>query len=95
MGSMESRVITKLKPKQISIEIDRYFKMSREDKVLEFDEFKVSLIHPIYNLAEIASEIANQESRYCYFDHLGYMIVYPEYDIKISHNLFVFGDLIL
>ena len=33
-------------------------------------------------VAEIAGEIVNQESDYCNFDTLGFMIIYPEYDVS-------------
>lgn len=79
MGEMSLNTI--LAPKEVNVEINRKFKMTREDKSREFDNFKISLIHPIYNLAEIAMEITNQESHYCNFDTLGYMIIYPDYDI--------------
>ena len=72
---------TDLTSKLISVNIDRHFKMSRQDKVREFNNFKTSFVHPLYNLAEVAIEIVNQEIRYCNFDILGYMIFYPEYDL--------------
>jgi len=39
-------------------------------------------MHPIYRLAEVAMEIANQEAEYCNFDILGYMVFYPDYDLS-------------
>ena len=55
--------------------------MTRNQESREFDNFKMIMAHPIYDLAEITMEIANQESRYCNFDELGYMILHPKYDI--------------
>ncbi len=75
---------TKLQPKQVSIEINRDFKMTRKDATHEFKSFKVNILHPIYDLAKIATEITNQESKYCNFDNLGYMIIYPDYEIKVE-----------
>lgn len=74
-------ITTKLKPKEVSVEIKRNFKMSRENDVREFNDFKIGLINPMYELAETAMEIVNQESQYCNFDTLGFMIIYPDFDI--------------
>ncbi len=79
MGEMQIK--TKLAPGEVAVEIKRKFKMSREDETRDFDSFNIMLIHPVYNLAEISSEITNQEARFCGFDTLGYMTIYPEYDI--------------
>lgn len=80
MGDMD--VKTRLFPNEVLVEVNRKFIMSREGvKSREFDSFKIQLIHPIYNLAEISNEIVNQEAQFCNFDNLGYMIMHPEYDI--------------
>ncbi len=79
---------TTLQPKYIVIDIDKRFEMTRGEENLKFDYFKVVILHPIYDLAEIAMEIANQESKYCNFDELGFMIIYPNYDI----TKFITGD---
>lgn len=77
----DMKLAVKLAPKEVLVDINRKFKMSREDKVIEFNNFKVLMVHPIYNLAEVSSEITNQEAQFCNFDSLGFMIIYPEYDI--------------
>ena len=79
MGDME--LSTKLETEQISININRDFTVVRGDNVREFDNFKINLVHPLYDLAKIAMEISNQEAHYCNFDTLGFMIIYPRYDI--------------
>ncbi|MFA7708024.1 MAG: hypothetical protein WCX73_03675, partial [Candidatus Pacearchaeota archaeon] len=66
----------------VEVEINRDFKMQRGTNIRSFNLFKISIIHPIYRLAEIAVEIVNQEAKYCNFDTLGFMIIYPKYDIK-------------
>jgi hypothetical protein len=80
MGSM--KLTTKLQPKQIVVNIDRNFKMSKNEKIKEYKTFKSIINNPIYDLTEIAMEIVNQEARYCNFDILGFMVIYPEYDIQ-------------
>ncbi|MDP2924814.1 MAG: hypothetical protein Q8N99_00420 [Nanoarchaeota archaeon] len=80
--SGEMKVITKLYPKLVIVEIDKKFKLQRGDLTREFDHFKINMINPIYDFAKITNIIANQEAQYCHFDNLGYMILYPDYDIK-------------
>jgi len=79
---------TKLTSKGVEIKINRDFKMQRGDKVRSFSLFKVNVVHPVYRLAEIAMEIVNAEARFCNFNTLGFMTIYPRYDI----NKFRMGD---
>jgi hypothetical protein len=71
-----------LKPQTIEITIDREFKMSKNDKTQDFKTFKIGVVEPIYDLANVVLEIVSQESRYCNFEYVGYMILYPKFDIK-------------
>jgi hypothetical protein len=79
-GSMNLDI--SLMSRQVVVNIKKNFRMTQRDKTQEFKEFKISSISPIYELSEIAMEIANQESQYCNFENLGFMIIYPEYDIR-------------
>jgi len=80
MGDMNLK--TNLKPGHVIVNIKRRFIMTKREKTQSFDNFKMDLVHPIYDLSKIAMEIANQESQYCNFDVLGFMIIYPQYDIN-------------
>jgi len=74
-------VKTSLFPKQVIVEIERKVTFAKGEEVRKFDDFKMIMIHPIYNLAKIASEIVNQNTAFCHFDLLGFMIMNPAYDI--------------
>lgn len=78
----ESILITELQPEQIIVNINRDFKMTKGDKIKNFDNFKVGLISPIYDFAEIGNEIASQEAKYCYFNVNGFNSNYPEFEIR-------------
>ena len=82
------KVETRLQSKNIAVKINRNIKITREGEVREFNEFRMHLISPIYDFAKIAMEIANQESRFCNFDELGFMIFYPNFDV----TKFITGD---
>lgn len=77
----EMKIETELQTKKVVVTIDREFEMTKQD-TRKFEQFSAQLSHPIYELAEIAMEIANQEARYCNFDILGFMIIYPEYNVE-------------
>lgn len=62
------------------------------------DDVTVEVENPIYNLARIAMEIANQEATYCYFEYLGYNLFYPRYEItefsmSDATNIYTIKDL--
>ena len=46
------------------------------------DGFDVQIISPLYDLVNVAVEIANQEAKYCYFEYVGYQVLYPNFDIR-------------
>jgi len=79
MGNM--KLTTELQKKQVIININREFKMSIRGESREFDNFKIRMVSPLYELSDVAMDIVNSESKYCNFDILSYMIMYPEYDI--------------
>ncbi len=80
MGGMS--LIVSLKPKQAIVDIKRNLRVTKNEKDISVNSFRTQVNTPIYDLAEIAMEIANQESHYCNFENLGFMIIYPQYDIK-------------
>jgi len=82
VSSGEMEITTELYHNQLIIKIKKDLDMVRDDEKRSFKKFEMHMIHPIYNFAEISMEIVNQETRYCNFDLLGYMILYPRYDIK-------------
>jgi hypothetical protein len=55
--------------------------MTRGESSKTINEFKSVIINPAYDLSKIAIEIASQESKYCNFEILGFMLLYPQYSI--------------
>ena len=79
---MESmNVTTELSKNAVRINIKRKLTIERNGESRKFDSFNSVFNTPIYNLAIVAQEIANQEAKYCTFEYIGYMIFYPEYNI--------------
>ncbi len=75
-----------LKPNEVVINIDKKISYSKNNEQKSFNGFKFKIISSIYDLAKLSQEIVNQESRFCNFEYVGYMGLYPEYDIKKTTN---------
>lgn len=76
------KVKTTLFPKHVEIRINKNFQVINDKRTVSFDNFKIDILHPIYDFADIAMQAANQQSKYCYFDTLGYMILNPTFNIN-------------
>lgn len=80
IGNM--KINTRILPKEVLVEINRKFIISRGENIVnEFENFRIKILHPIYDLAKVSAEIVNQESEFCNFNSLGYMTLHPEFDI--------------
>jgi len=71
-----------LAPKEVRIEIDKKFEISRNEESKRYENFRARLNSPLYDLAVVAQEIASQEAKFCYFDYLDYSVKYPEFSIE-------------
>jgi len=69
-------------PKQVEIIIDKKVEIAKNEQTERFDSFKVKFNNPLYDLALVAIEAVNQEARFCYFEYLGYMMLYPSVEIE-------------
>ena len=78
----EMKIETRLRSGHVSVKIDKNFKMVRRGEVRDFNQFRMNLVHPIYEFAKISMEIVNQEITYCNFDELGHNILHPQYDVR-------------
>lgn len=71
-----------LGPNRIKTDIKRKISISSNGETQNFQSFNSEIISPIYDLALVSMEIANQEAKYCYFEYLGYMVLYPRFSIE-------------
>lgn len=79
MGTMS--LTTELMTNIVRVKINRLFEMKKQEESRRFESFKINFNSPLYNLAIVAQEIANRESKLCYFESLGFMIYYPKFSI--------------
>jgi hypothetical protein len=82
--SLDSNMVvtTKLTPKDVDINVSRKLSLEKGSNSQSFTSFESKFSSSMYKLSEIAMEVVNQESQYCNFENLGFMITYPQYDIR-------------
>ena len=81
LGSMTNFDIV-LSPDKINVVIEKKLTMENKKNNYNLDKFNTEVMSPIYDLARVAMEIASQEAKYCYFEYVGYMIIYPKFNIE-------------
>lgn len=77
-----------LMPGKIGILISREMTLEKNAQTESVNNFKIEVISQLYDLSKVAIEITNQEAKYCYFEYVGYMVLFPE----ISIEKFAFSD---
>ncbi len=73
-----------LKPDVVEVSIPSTLVLARNGEEQRISAFDMSLRSPLHSLALVAQEIVAQEASYCYFEYVGYMILYPSYDIRVT-----------
>lgn len=79
-GVMDWKV--EILPGKVLISVNKKLDISQESNTQNFKIFESTLLSPVFDLAMVAREIVNQESQYCNFEYNGFMLLYPNYDIK-------------
>ncbi|MFH1307926.1 MAG: hypothetical protein ABIH72_03670 [archaeon] len=84
-GAMQ--VNCELSSRKLEVDIDRTIEISGKGEEKKYDEFKLVIATPLYDLASIAVEIVDQEAKYCHFEYIGYSLLYPEvYVERYTHG---------
>ena len=66
-------------PGKIIMTVNRTFSLQQPESASTFDSFEVETRSNTYELTRVAIEIANQEAKYCYFEYVGYMLLYCQF----------------
>ncbi len=74
--------------RRVIIDINAEIILTKSGETSKELEFRANIPSRLYSLAKIAQEIVSQEARFCSFNNLGYMLIYPEWKI----NKFKTGD---
>jgi len=67
--------------KNLIITFNSEIKLSNKKTSIELNNLKVLIPTKIQSIILVVDEILNQESKYCNFNKLGYMLTYPEWEI--------------
>src|SRR3989344_2643465 len=72
-----------LLPGMIKINLKNKLEIKNSDGSRSFEDFGFEITSPLYELVQVARTIVNNQAQYCYFEHGGYMLLYPRYDIRM------------
>ena len=81
LGNMNLTI--EMAPGRIFVDIEREIRATKNEVTSTFEGVDIEVINPAYDLANIAIDIANNEAKYCSFEYVGYMVLYPTWDIRI------------
>ncbi|VVB82136.1 Uncharacterised protein [uncultured archaeon] len=70
---------------RIKVPIDGKITLSKTGETSNYDNLNVSFQSKFYDTAIVVQEIVSQEARFCNFEYLGFMLLYPQWEI---HKLF-------
>lgn len=76
-------VEAKLKPEVTEIVFENEFTMTKSGESRSFSRFDTYVFTKIQSIGFVVSEIVTQEAKWCYFSNDGFMVLYPEYDIRV------------
>jgi hypothetical protein len=82
LGEMNLSVA--MAPRRVYISITRDTTIAKNEEASRVSNYDVEIESPLYDLSTVAQEIANQNARYCYFEYVGYQILYPEFKITVD-----------
>ncbi len=69
-------------PGAVEVSLKKKLHVTGEGSTQDFENFDTKIISPIYDLIRVARDVVNSESQYCHFEYNGYMLLYPEFDIR-------------
>lgn len=73
-----------VRPELIDITLEGKLSLEKNSVTQTVSTFDVALRSSLHEIGFLTQEIVAQEAQYCYFEYVGYMILYPEYDIRVT-----------
>jgi len=71
-----------IKSDRISVDINAEITMTKADDTSNYKNFKVETASKIYELILVVQEAVNKEAADCDFNYVGYMLLYPKFEIE-------------
>ncbi|MEK6908594.1 MAG: hypothetical protein AABX23_00905 [Nanoarchaeota archaeon] len=81
--SGQVKVEAKFKPEVVEISLEGDITITKSDNSRKFSRFDTFVFTKIQSIGFVVNEIVAQEAKWCYFSNDGFMILYPEYDIRV------------
>ncbi len=82
LGDQHLNVV--LGPGVIRTTIVRDVHLTKDNETRNYHQFLFEQASPLFDLATVALTIASQEATYCNFDSVGYMMLHPQFTIKVN-----------
>ena len=70
-----------LMEKKLVVNVDGELTLTKSGETSKKKGFKIIVPTKFYDLAVVVQEIVSQEARFCNFEHLGFMLFYPKFNI--------------
>ncbi|VVB82327.1 Uncharacterised protein [uncultured archaeon] len=67
---------------RLEVPIDGKISLIKSGATSNYDNLNVSFQSKFYDTALVVQEITSQEARFCNFEYLGYMLLYPQWTIS-------------
>lgn len=77
----QMKIDTELGTGYARINIDRKFTMTKQGETRKIEKFSSVFNSPLYRLGIVGQEISNEEAKFCYFEYVGFNLLYPEFKI--------------
>lgn len=69
-------------PRRIIVKVDGEITSTKSGQTTTQKDIKGTFQSRLFEIAQVVEEINNQEATYCNFDLLGFMLFYPDFEIK-------------
>jgi hypothetical protein len=66
---------------KIALNVDAELTLTKTGETSSYTELKIITLSKFYDTAMVVQEIVSQEAKYCNFEYLGYMTLYPQWEI--------------
>jgi hypothetical protein len=74
-------LIVGFSPGKINLDINREIKLTKNGQTENLNKINIEVQNPLYDLANVAMIISDEEAKRCYFEYQGYNLLHPEFVI--------------
>jgi len=71
-------------PEKVRVSAARKMSAAKQGTTQAYSDFEAEIPSSLFELANVAVKIVNDEAQYCTFGYVGYMAAYPQFDIQLD-----------